>query len=54
MGNFRRLICMNLSPVSPALPGSDLGDMMEMAPGDAIFRELFEGAPIGMAVLALD
>jgi PAS domain S-box-containing protein len=26
----------------------------EMAPGDAIFRELFEGAPIGMAVLALD
>ena len=25
-----------------------------MAPGDAIFRELFEGAPIGMAVLALD
>ena len=25
-----------------------------LAPGDAIFRELFEGAPIGMAVLALD
>src|SRR6266403_5953641 len=27
---------------------------VELAPGDAIFRELFEGAPIGMAVLALD
>lgn len=26
----------------------------ELAPGDAIFRELFEGAPIGMALLALD
>src|SRR5882724_13620103 len=26
----------------------------DLAPGDAIFRELFEGAPIGMAVLALD
>ena len=26
----------------------------QLAPGDAIFRELFEGAPIGMAVLALD
>jgi PAS domain S-box-containing protein len=25
-----------------------------MAPDDALFRELFEGAPIGMAVLALD
>src|SRR3954451_14475098 len=25
-----------------------------LAPGDAIFRELFEGAPIGMALLALD
>lgn len=25
-----------------------------MAPGDAIFRELFEGAPIGMAIVALD
>jgi PAS domain S-box-containing protein len=27
---------------------------VELALGDAIFRELFEGAPIGMAVLALD
>ena len=27
---------------------------LEMALSDAIFRELFEGAPIGMAVLALD
>jgi PAS domain S-box-containing protein len=27
---------------------------MELALGDAIFRELFEGAPIGMAILALD
>src|SRR6476659_6196115 len=26
----------------------------ELVPGDAIFRELFEGAPIGMALLALD
>ncbi|HEX8897794.1 MAG TPA: PAS domain S-box protein, partial [Chthoniobacterales bacterium] len=26
----------------------------ELAPGDAIFRELFEGAPIGMTLLALD
>src|SRR5947207_639797 len=45
---------MNLSPVSPALLASERSNMMEMAPGDAIFRELFEGAPIGMAVLALD
>jgi PAS domain S-box-containing protein len=37
-----------------ALPDSDLGDPVELAPGDAIFRELFEGAPIGMALLALD
>jgi PAS domain S-box-containing protein len=28
--------------------------MLGLAPGDAIFRELFEGAPIGMAILALD
>ena len=28
--------------------------MVELAPGDAIFRELFEGAPIGMAIVALD
>ena len=26
----------------------------ELTPGDAIFRELFEGAPIGMAIVALD
>jgi PAS domain S-box-containing protein len=37
---------MNLS--LPLLPHQDL------ALGDAIFRELFEGAPIGMAILALD
>jgi PAS domain S-box-containing protein len=45
---------MNLSPLS--LPPTELnGDhALEMAPGDAIFRELFEGAPIGMAILALD
>src|SRR3954462_13407040 len=45
---------MNQSPpsldVSPAAPNGT----EELAPGDAIFRELFEGAPIGMAVLALD
>jgi PAS domain S-box-containing protein len=45
---------MNLSPLS--LPPTELNGnpALEMAPGDAIFRELFEGAPIGMAILALD
>jgi PAS domain S-box-containing protein len=42
---------MNLSP--PRFK-SDRSAAVELAPGDAIFRELFEGAPIGMAVLALD
>jgi PAS domain S-box-containing protein len=45
---------MNQSPTAGALPASDLSDPVELAPGDAIFRELFEGAPIGMALLALD
>ena len=45
---------MNQSPTASALPDSDLSDPVELAPGDAIFRELFEGAPIGMALLALD
>ena len=39
---------------SPSLPESDPSHKAELAPGDAIFRELFEGAPIGMALLALD
>ena len=45
---------MNQFLLSPALSESDFSKTIEMAPGDAIFRELFEGAPIGMAVLALD
>ena len=47
-------IFMNASPRS--LPPENLAATtpLEMALGDAIFRELFEGAPIGMAVLALD
>lgn len=44
---------MNQSVLSP-LTEPDLSPSLELAPGDAIFRELFEGAPIGMAVLALD
>jgi PAS domain S-box-containing protein len=36
------------------LPDSESNGTEELAPGDAIFRELFEGAPIGMALLALD
>jgi PAS domain S-box-containing protein len=43
---------MNQSPLPPPIP--DLSDDAGLAPGDAIFRELFEGAPIGMAILALD
>jgi PAS domain S-box-containing protein len=39
---------------APAQPDTDPNPTPEMAPGDAIFRELFEGAPIGMAILALD
>src|ERR1700719_4990296 len=45
---------MNPAPAAPALSASDLSKTVELAPGDAIFRELFEGAPIGMAILALD
>src|SRR6476646_6132442 len=45
---------MNPSPLSPELPGLEAGQTAGLAPGDAIFRELFEGAPIGMAILALD
>jgi PAS domain S-box-containing protein len=45
---------MNQSPPASALLDSDPSDPVELAPGDAIFRELFEGAPIGMALLALD
>ncbi len=44
---------MNQAPPSP-LTNPDLSKTVELAPGDAIFRELFEGAPIGMAILALD
>lgn len=43
-----------MNSTSPALTETDVNNPAEMAPGDAIFRELFEGAPIGMAVLALD
>src|SRR4051812_49911449 len=40
------------SPPQPEHPAAS--QIVGLAPGDAIFRELFEGAPIGMAVLALD
>ncbi|MFL6519446.1 MAG: PAS domain S-box protein [Chthoniobacterales bacterium] len=43
---------MNQSQLPPPIP--DFSDAAGLAPGDAIFRELFEGAPIGMAILALD
>ena len=42
-----------MNPSAPPAE-SDLSRSAELAPGDAIFRELFEGAPIGMALLALD
>src|SRR3954449_747760 len=45
---------MNRTSFSPELPGPGAGEGTGLAPGDAIFRELFEGAPIGMALLALD
>ena len=45
---------MNQTLPSLDLPRSDFGKTEELAPGDAIFRELFDGAPIGMAILALD
>src|SRR5688500_8858286 len=44
-------LCMNKPLPSPESP---LSSPLEIALGDAIFRELFEGAPIGMAILALD
>jgi PAS domain S-box-containing protein len=37
----------------PFVP-SNFNSAPDLGPGDAIFRELFEGAPIGMALLALD
>jgi PAS domain S-box-containing protein len=45
---------MNEPLPSPEFPNSDTSTPLEIALGDAIFRELFEGAPIGMAILALD
>ncbi|HSV62632.1 MAG TPA: PAS domain S-box protein, partial [Chthoniobacterales bacterium] len=45
---------MNQSLPSPESPSFAAGKAADLAPGDAIFRELFEGAPIGMALLALD
>jgi PAS domain S-box-containing protein len=45
---------MNQSPSSPKSSSPIADKTAELAPGDAIFRELFEGAPIGMALLALD
>ena len=44
---------MNLSPLS-LQPIESKDTALELALSDAIFRELFEGAPIGMAILALD
>jgi PAS domain S-box-containing protein len=43
---------MNPPPLPPSI--SAFNGAAGLAPGDAIFRELFEGAPIGMAILALD
>src|SRR5881394_4296360 len=45
---------MNQPPPTLQPSRSDIAKGAELAPGDAIFRELFEGAPIGMALLALD
>ena len=45
---------MNRPLSSSKNPPHILSENAELAPGDAIFRELFEGAPIGMAILALD
>lgn len=42
-----------MNPSSP-LAESDFSASSALVPGDAVFRELFEGAPIGMALLALD
>jgi PAS domain S-box-containing protein len=45
---------MNEPLPSPESLNSESSTPLEIALGDAIFRELFEGAPIGMAILALD
>ncbi|HEX4641120.1 MAG TPA: PAS domain S-box protein [Chthoniobacterales bacterium] len=45
---------MNQSLLSPKPPRTVVAKAPDLALGDAIFRELFEGAPIGMAILALD
>src|SRR5256714_401829 len=45
---------MNQSPPSPKSLSVAPDKAADLAPGDTIFRELFEGAPIGMALLALD
>src|SRR3954471_929661 len=45
---------MNQSFSSPEPDQPGASQIVGLAPGDAIFRELFEGAPIGMAILALD
>ncbi|HEX8490680.1 MAG TPA: PAS domain S-box protein [Chthoniobacterales bacterium] len=45
---------MNASSRSLPSETSTASTPLEIALGDAIFRELFEGAPIGMAILALD
>ncbi|HZE56782.1 MAG TPA: ATP-binding protein [Chthoniobacterales bacterium] len=45
---------MKQSPPSPKSFSVVADKAADLAPGDAIFRELFEGAPIGMALLALD
>ncbi|MFZ1220199.1 MAG: ATP-binding protein [Chthoniobacterales bacterium] len=49
-----RTLCINASPRSHSELENMVDGRMELALGDAIFRELFEGAPIGMAILALD
>jgi len=45
---------MNQLSQSPKSLSAVTDKTADLAPGDAIFRELFEGAPIGMALLALD
>jgi PAS domain S-box-containing protein len=49
-----RTVRINASPRSLSELENIVDGRMELALGDAIFRELFEGAPIGMAILALD
>src|SRR4051812_46032473 len=45
---------MNAAPRSLSKLQNSVDRWMDLALGDAIFRELFEGAPIGMVILALD